>query len=295
MAVTTVFGLLNLNKPAGWTSRDVVNRVQRFVRPAKAGHAGTLDPLATGVLVVCVGPATRLIEYVQAGRKRYRGTFLLGRESDTEDISGEVRELTTPPIPSRTAIEAALLPFVGVIAQRPPAYSALKIQGQRAYDLARAGKTVDLAPRTIEVFALTLVGYAYPELVLDIECSGGTYVRSLGRDIALSLGTGAVMSSLVRTAVGPFSLNEAYELDALSPASLPSLLLPPALAVTQLPRITVSEAETLRIVQGKQLARAETIAGDEIAAFDDAGQLVAILRRQGDAWQPDKVFRSQAK
>ncbi len=292
MAVTTVFGLLNINKPAGWTSRDVVNRVQRFVRPARAGHAGTLDPLATGVLVVCVGRATRLIEYVQAGRKRYRGTFLLGRESDTEDISGEVRELTAPPIPSRAAIEAALLPFIGMIQQRPPAYSALKVQGQRAYDLARAGKTVDLAPRTIEVFALSLVGYAYPELVLDIECSGGTYVRSLGRDIALSLGTGAVMSSLVRTAVGPFPLSEACELDALSPANIPSLLLPPALAVEQLPRIVVSENDTLRIVQGKQLVLAEDIAGDEIAAFDDAGHLIAILRRQAGAWHPEKVFRS---
>ncbi len=295
MAVTTVFGLLNLNKPAGWTSRDVVNRVQRFVRPAKAGHAGTLDPLATGVLVVCVGPATRLIEYVQAGRKRYRGTFLLGRESDTEDISGDVRELTAPPIPAQAAIEAALLPLVGKIQQRPPAYSALKIQGQRAYDLARAGKPVDLAPRTIEVFALALVGYAYPEMVLDIECSGGTYVRSLGRDLAASLGTGAVMSGLVRTAVGSFPLTDACELDALSPASIPSLLLPPALAVAQLPRITVSEAETLRIVQGKQLARTETIAGDEIAAFDDAGNLLAILRRQQDAWHPEKVFRSHSR
>jgi tRNA pseudouridine55 synthase len=292
VAVTTVFGLLNINKPAGMTSRDVVNRVQRIVRPAKTGHAGTLDPLATGVLVVCIGPATRLIEYVQAGRKHYRGTFLLGRESDTEDITGSVRELDAPPIPSRADLEATLPRFVGQIQQRPPAYSALKIQGQRAYDLARAGKTVDLAPRMIEVYSLSLVAYSYPELVIDIECSGGTYVRSLGRDIAASLNTGAVMSSLVRTAVGPFTLADACELEALSPASLPAHLLSSALAVADLPRITVSEDDTLHIIQGKRITPTESIAGDELAAFDNADELVAILRRAADAWQPDKVFRS---
>src|SRR6476661_7210859 len=131
-----MFSLLNLCKPAGITSRDVVNRVQRLVKPHKVGHAGTLDPLAIGVLVVCLGPATRLIEYVQRMPKRYHGTFLLGRESDTEDIEGTVRERSDPPVPSRSEIEALIPRFLGDIEQRPPAYPALKVGGRRAYDLA---------------------------------------------------------------------------------------------------------------------------------------------------------------
>src|SRR5437868_5550844 len=139
-----MFALLNVNKPAGITSRDVVNRLQRLVRPAKVGHAGTLDPLATGVLVVCLGQATRLIEYVQQMPKTYHGTFLLGRESDTEDIEGDVKELPNAPRPSRAEIDAALPQFVGRIEQRPPAYSALKVGGERAYDKARRGEAVVL-------------------------------------------------------------------------------------------------------------------------------------------------------
>ncbi len=285
-------GLLNINKPTGWTSRDVVNRVQKLVRPAKAGHAGTLDPLATGVLVVCVGSATRLIEYVQAGRKKYRGTFLLGRESDTEDVEGQVALIDNPPIPTRAAIEQVLPQFVGPQLQRPPAYSALKVQGQRAYDLARQGKTVELAPRPITVYALSLVGYSYPEIVLDIECSGGTYVRSLGRDIAEALGTGAVMSGLVRTAIGSFSLSDACELDELPKVITAGKLLPVSLAVAHLPQVTLSHDDVLRAVQGKRLMLAEACAGDEVAAFDAFGNLVALLRRREPDWHPEKVFPS---
>src|SRR5690606_6420881 len=143
--VTEHFGLLNINKPVGQTSRWVVDRVQRLVRPAKAGHAGTLDPLASGVLVVCVGQATRLIDHVQQMPKRYRAEFLLGRTSDTEDTQGEVVELVDPPIPTHDAIIAAASQFVGEIMQRPPAYSALKVDGKRAYALARKGQAVELA------------------------------------------------------------------------------------------------------------------------------------------------------
>ncbi len=127
-----MFCLLNVNKPSGVTSRDVVNRVQHLVRPVKVGHAGTLDPLATGVLVVCLGPATRLVEYVQRMKKSYRGTFLLGRESETEDVESDVTLLAAAPVPSRHEIQATLKAFVGQIEQRPPAYSALKVKGQRA-------------------------------------------------------------------------------------------------------------------------------------------------------------------
>src|SRR5262245_44228837 len=171
------FGLLNLNKPAGWTSRRVVDCIQKLVRPAKAGHAGTLDPLATGVLIVCVGQATRLIDYVHRMRKRYTGTFLLGRESQTEDVEGDVVELVNPPVPTRPEIERAAREFLGTIQQRPPAYSALKVAGQRAYDLARAGKEVQLDARPVEIFRIEVQRYDYPALVLEIECGSGTYVR----------------------------------------------------------------------------------------------------------------------
>ena len=199
-----MFGFLNLNKPAGVTSRDVVNQVQRLVRPEKVGHAGTLDPLATGVLVVCVGRATRLTEYVQRMPKHYSATFLFGRQSDTEDIDGQVIELADPPQPKRDQIEATLPKFLGEIQQVPPAYSALKVEGRRAYDLARRGEDVQLAARPVVIYELRIVAYEYPELRLDIVCGSGTYVRSLGRNIARTVGTQAVMSALVRTAIGNF-------------------------------------------------------------------------------------------
>src|SRR6476659_4427850 len=141
------FGVLNVNKPRGMTSRDAVNRVERLVRPAKAGHAGTLDPLATGVLVICVGQATRLIRFVQRMRKQYRATFLLGRQSETDDLEGEVIEIPNATQPPRAALDLALTQFVGDIEQRPPAHSAIKIDGRRAYRLARRGKAVELAAR----------------------------------------------------------------------------------------------------------------------------------------------------
>ena len=219
-------GLLNVSKPGGMTSRAVVDRVQRLVRPAKAGHAGTLDPLASGVLVVGVGAGTRLIEYVQRMPKRYRGTFLLGRRSPTEDIEGEIEILPDPPIPSRVEIEQAARRLTGEIMQRPPDFSALKIAGQRAYDLARAGKTVVLEPRPVTIYELRVIAYDYPEFSLDICCSGGTYVRSLGRDLAEALGSAAVMSALVREAIGDFTIAEALPLAELSAETIDARLLP---------------------------------------------------------------------
>ena len=290
-----MFGILNINKPPGWTSRDVVNRVQRIVRPHKAGHAGTLDPLATGVLVVCVGAATRLIEYVQRQRKTYRGTFLLGRASDTEDITGEVRELADPSRPSRNELQQILPQFVGNIEQTPPAYSALKVQGQRSYDLARRGKAVELASRIIEIDELRLVGYAYPEFVLDVTCSGGTYVRSLGRDIAQRLGTAAVMSGLVRTAIGPFSLSDSVELSELSTDNVTRHLLPTALAVRGVAALILTPPEQRQLVLGQNIQRPDAPTEPaEFAAFDSDGQLLGVLtRREGAILKPAKVFAAR--
>jgi tRNA pseudouridine55 synthase len=289
----TYCGLLNLNKPSGVTSRRVVDIVDRLVRPAKAGHAGTLDPLASGVLVVCIGQATRLIEYVQRLEKRYIGTFLLGRESDTEDIEGQVRMLDNPPQPTREQVLEAGVTLTGEIMQRPPAFSALKVKGQRAYDLARAGRAVDLKPRPVYIHGLDVARYEYPELVLQIECSSGTYVRSLGRDLAERLGTAAVMSALVRTKIGDFTLEDTVPPDALTAENFSQHLLPIDRAVDALPRIKLSEIEAARVARGQFIDRSDATA-DELAAFSPAGRLLAILaRREDGSYGPSRNFAAQ--
>jgi tRNA pseudouridine55 synthase len=272
-------GILNLHKPAEMSSRQAVNVVQRLTRPIKAGHAGTLDPLATGVLVVCVGAATRLIGYVQRMQKQYTGTFLLGRQSPTEDIEGEVTELPGAPIPTREQIAAAACRFVGRIEQRPPAYSAIKVAGRRAYKLARQGQQPQLAARPVEVYRIEVAAYQYPKLVLNVSCGSGTYIRSLGRDLAESLGTSAVMSALVRSSIGSFSLEEAIGPRELNGDNLTQYLQPPLRAVEYLPRVQLSADEVTRLRHGLTITRsAESERPQrEIVALDPAGELVGIL------------------
>ena len=285
------FGLLNVNKPSGITSRRVVDRVQRLVKPAKVGHAGTLDPLARGVLIIGVGPATRLVEYVQQMPKRYRATFLLGRSSTTEDVEGEVTLLPDAPVPTLEELEGAAAELTGKIQQRPPVYSALKVEGRRAYARARAGQEVELAPRTIHVYQLEVAGYEYPELKLAIECSSGTYVRSLGRDLAERLGTAAVMSALERTAIGSFVIEEAADADQLTRDNLADLMLPAVRAVEGLmPACVVSEPQVHRLSHGLSVS-CEGAAAETCAAVDRAGKLTAILTRRADGtYGPSKYF-----
>ncbi|MGE0606256.1 MAG: tRNA pseudouridine(55) synthase TruB [Pirellulales bacterium] len=284
-------GLLIVHKPPGMTSRRVVDVVARLVKPAKVGHAGTLDPLATGVLVICMGQATRLIEYVQQMPKRYRGQFLLGRTSPTEDIEGEVTLLDHPPQPTRAEFEAAIPNFLGEISQRPPAFSALKVAGRRAYDLARAGQQVDLAPRTVTIHQLTLTDYDYPRLSLEIECGSGTYVRSLGRDLARAVGSDAVMSALARTAIGDFRLENAVAPEQLTRDNIGQFLLPPRAAIVGLPSLLVDEQESRRLANGQLLERPDCVHTGETAAIDAAGRLVALLQPRGDGWlKPTRTF-----
>jgi tRNA pseudouridine55 synthase len=289
-----MFALLNIDKPAGLTSRDVVNRVQRLVRPHKVGHAGTLDPLATGVLIVALGPATRLVEYVQRMAKTYQGTFLLGRTSDTEDITGSVTELPAAKIPSHNEIMAAIPPLLGTIQQRPPAYSALKIQGQSAYKLARRGEEFSLAARPITVHSIEIVRYRYPELELLVRCGSGTYIRSLGRDLAGYLGSGAVMSALRRLAIGPFKVEDALKCDDLSADAISSHLLPSSAAVTELPAIELNGTEVTRAMQGQVIERPGAPAAPELAAYDEQGNLVAILNHSAGKLTPQKCFLPSA-
>ncbi len=276
-----MFGLLNINKSSGITSRDVVNRVQRIARGVKVGHAGTLDPLATGVLVVALGPATRLVEYVQQMPKTYVGTFLLGRTSDTEDVAGKVVALDNPAQPTAGEIDAVLPRFLGTIMQMPPAFSALKIQGRRAYELARRGDAVELQSRAVEIHRLAVVRYAYPELQLEVCCGSGTYIRSLGRDVARALGTAAIMSALVRTAVGDFCVEDSCTVDDLTPEAIERRLLPPTRAIARLPMVQLADDEVRRIANGMLITNRWKHDAGELAAVDAQQQLVALLAPRG--------------
>ena len=273
-------GLLNLNKPKGLTSRRVVDMVARIVRPAAAGHAGTLDPLATGVLIVCVGRATRLVQYVQRMRKHYRAGFRLGTTSDTDDVEGKLEPVHVLRLPTREEIEAALPEFTGEVLQRPPAFSAVHVAGRRAYEWARCGERVEPKPRRVTVHALKVVSYAYSDLELDIECSSGTYVRAIGRDLGERLGCGAVTASLERTSIGAFRVEDAVEPKELTREGLADVLLPAARAVEELPAVTL-EAEDLRLLAfGQTVPAPESLQtnSQKVAVFDGQGDLAAIGR-----------------
>jgi tRNA pseudouridine55 synthase len=289
-----LFGLLNVKKPSGVTSRRVVDQVQRLVEPAKVGHAGTLDPLASGVLVIGIGQATRLVEYVQQMPKRYRATFLLGRSSDTEDIEGVVTALANAPQPSGAVLERALAEMTGEIEQRPPAYSALKISGQRAYALARAGEDVDLAARKVIIYRAEMMRYDYPELCIDIECGSGTYIRSFGRDLAERLGTAAVMAALERRAIGQFTLEAAIDAGQLTRENIVGRMLSPRLAVRELMReYVIGQPEIQRLRNGLSIA-APPDAPNRCAALDEGGALVALLRLHADgSFRPEKYFPAE--
>jgi tRNA pseudouridine55 synthase len=304
MAGLFMFGVININKPQGWSSRATLSRVERLVRPVKVGHAGTLDPLAEGVLVACLGPATRLIEHVQRMPKEYRATFLLGRRSPSDDVDSEVELLVDPPTPTRAEIEALLPRFTGMISQRPPAFSAVKIDGQRAYKLARRGREVETSLRKVEVYEISLGRYDYPEVELSIRCSSGTYVRSIGRDLAEQLGTAAVMSALVRTAIGPFCVTAAMNPRAPDLERLRAHLQSPLAAVPEMPRLELTELQVFEVQRGglikvddlpEELRGVATAGGGLIAGVDAGGELIALLKEARPGWlKPSPNFLQPA-
>lgn len=295
-------GLLCVNKPQGITSRQVVNQFQKLVCPARIGHAGTLDPLATGVLVLCIGQSTRLIRFVQDQPKEYIGEFVLGKRSDTDDITGEVVDTPDCPVIEREQLERCLPHYTGRIEQTPPQYSAVHIDGQRAYDLARQGKEFDIKPRTVDVYELELSEFQFPRFQLRIVCGSGTYIRSIGRDLGAELGVGATMSSLVRTRIGNFDLESALSLE--EPPTLESItdrLQPPITAVPHLPHYQCDEREQRALRLGQKLtcdpARLPEVDEIiEIAATTPDGDLVAIAdwERADHRLSPRQVYAERA-
>ena len=279
-ALPAPHGLLNLDKPAGVTSRDVVNRVARLVRRTKAGHAGTLDPLATGVLVVCLGAATRLVDRVQEHRKGYRASLQFGLRSDTDDITGQVAPGGDWRGISTDDIRRALAEFQGAIAQVPPKFSAVHVDGRRAYDLARSQQEFELSARVVQVDLAELISHHDDFAELDLVCGSGTYVRSLVRDLGDRLGCGAVMTALRRTFIGPYRDTDALPLEELTAETLRSRLLPLNSALDRDARYPASLAECAALLQGKSIEAPAEFSPDDlrVAVLDNAGELFAFTR-----------------
>jgi len=294
-----MLGLLNLDKPQGMTSRDVVNRVQRLIRPIKVGHAGTLDPLATGVLVLCLGKATRLIQYIQDRPKTYRGTFELGTVSTTCDREGELTKTGKLQSLSVDDLKAILPDYLGQIAQVPPKFSAVHVNGKRAYQLAREEKEFELEPRTVHIESLEITDWSFPQFSLNIVCGSGTYIRSLGRDLGESLGCGAYMTDLERTAIGEFQVERALSLDDLSLETIEQHLIPAGEAVIHLPRATCHSSQHADILNGKQFVpqqvpESRSLQEDSrlIAVYDETEQLVCLAEpvAESECFKPRQVF-----
>jgi tRNA pseudouridine55 synthase len=301
-------GVLVIAKPAGPTSHDVVALVRRLAATKRVGHGGTLDPFASGVLPLFLGRATRLVEYHLGDRKGYRATVCFGASSTTDDLEGELTP-TGAPAPSRAAVEGALAGFIGPISQRPPAYSAIKVAGRRAYAMARAGEHVELASREVTIHRLELLDWdgtdpERPIAVVDVECSAGTYIRALARDLGEAVGGAAYLGALVRTASGPFRLDGAVSLERAREAAaggterLAALLLPVDAGLDEIPELVVTDDEVRAIARG-QFVRPKSIdvtglvaAGPDapIRIRDTAGRLVAIATLSDGRLAPDKVL-----
>jgi tRNA pseudouridine55 synthase len=298
-----VDGILVVAKPVGPTSHDVVGLVRRLAATRRVGHGGTLDPFASGVLPLFLGRGTRLVEFHLGDRKRYRATVCFGASSTTDDLEGALTPADGPP-PTRSAVDAALAAFRGEIDQRPPAYSAIKVAGRRAYAMARAGQAVELAPRRVTIHAVDVVSWdestpESPVAVLDVECSAGTYVRSLARDLGNAVGSAAYLGALVRTTSGAFRLDDAAELDAVraaaaaGPEALAALLLPID-AGLDLPTVTVPGPAIAAIGLGRPIGvppgSGPLVPGEPVRLADGGGRLLAIARLAGTKLAPDKVL-----
>lgn len=289
-------GLLLIDKPAGMTSHDVVARLRRLARTRKIGHTGTLDPDATGLLPLTIGACTKLAQHLILDAKAYSFTARFGAGTTTDDASGEV--IATGPVDhlSLEVIEAALDPFRGDIMQRPPRFSAIRVDGRRAYDMAREGLEFELDPRPVRVDALRLDSFESPDAEMFMACGSGTYVRSIVRDLGVALGTAAHTTRIHRVRVGMFHVEQATPLDALEgmdPEAIAALLLTPAQMMASLPSRALTDEEVVAVRQGKALSLDPEQPHDEdtkLALLDPTGALVAIAEVSGGGVRPRRVL-----
>ncbi|HET7583287.1 MAG TPA: tRNA pseudouridine(55) synthase TruB [Gemmatimonadaceae bacterium] len=284
MRITTTDGLVLVDKPAGVTSHDVVMVARRALGQRRIGHAGTLDPFATGLLVLLVGRATRLLPYLDAEPKVYDVTIRFGAETDTDDATGTV--IRSAPLPDEGALDAAIHALTGEIEQRPPAYSAKQVNGQRAHAAARRGAPLELPPSRVTVHAWSDLEMAGDTLHCRITCSGGTYVRALARDLGRLAGSAAHAASLRRVQSGAFTVAHAASLDALRAGEV--RVHPPRDAVASLPVEMLDPESLARVRHG--MAVTASVEGVRAALVDDAGALVAVADRAGAEWRPRLVL-----
>ena len=273
------------------TSHDVVAKLRRGLKIKKVGHAGTLDPLATGVLIICVGNATRLSEYVMHATKRYRAQVHLGVTTDTYDAEGAITQQRDASAIQRADVEAKIGLFLGDINQMPPMYSAIKQGGRKLYDLARSGQTVERELRPVRIDSLNIVNWSPPEFTLDVVCSAGTYIRSLAYDVGEALSVGAHLSGLARLSSGTFKLEEAETLEILLTTNdWQQYLITPQIALADWPTVQLSADETEHILHGRSIQQTDQTGTDLAFGYGANSQLVAILRADAGLWRPHKVF-----
>ncbi|HYO88073.1 MAG TPA: tRNA pseudouridine(55) synthase TruB [Candidatus Limnocylindrales bacterium] len=286
-------GVLNIDKPLGVTSHDVVTQVRRTLGESRVGHAGTLDPLATGVLIVCVGPAVRLSEFLMASSKTYVADVHLGRTTTTDDSEGQITaELPVDGLDA-AQLTAALPAFTGEIEQIPPDYSAVKQGGKKLYQLARQGRTVEAAPRRVRIDSLRLLAWTPPVARIEMVCGPGTYVRSLARDLGQTLGVGGSLAGLRRTVSGVFRAEEGVAAAALSDAeALAAALMPLRQALAGWPVVALDAAALNDVLHGRRVQAAPLPPGTLALGVTETGDVAALLRAVADGWQPERVLVS---
>ena len=294
-----MFGFLNIDKPQGLTSHDVVARVRRLCRNSvgktKVGHAGTLDPMATGVLVICLGHATRLSEYAMQSTKKYRATIHLGIETDTYDAEGEIIAEKDASHINLGQVETAIQPFMGDIQQLPPMYSAIKKDGKKLYELAREGVEIEREARPVTIHSIEIVSWDNPIVALDVTCGAGTYIRSLAHDIGKQLNTGAHLSGLIRTKSGAFIMDNSLNLEnLLEDDNWQSQITSSNNALSDWNTIHLTDEESKEIQLGRFIPKNDAISDDLVMAYMSDGHLLAVLQNRGNHWKPHKVFLPQS-
>lgn len=285
------YGILNLYKPKGPTSRDCVNKLVKPLRPSKVAHAGTLDPLAQGVLLILVGPAVRLMDEIHELDKEYVACFHLGQRSPSGDLETACEQVPLGMEVNRNSIHDAMMKFLGPIVQIPSNYSAIRVNGKRAHRSARQGADVRIPARTIMIHDLQLLAWDPPRIRLRIQCSTGTYIRTLGSDLARSLGTDAVMTELTRIRVGPFGIESSLPLDMAQDRFSDASLEPPITALQHWEHWSVDDVVMRRVLDGQRLTAEEVLPTSQtrIAVLDSRNILRAILKRLPDGtWRCDK-------